>query len=160
MEPVCIANFFLKKAKQEDIPVTQLKLLKLVYIGYGWVAAVLDRQLFDEPIEAWQHGPVVNSLYHEFKHYGRDPITTLGVSFDLEREQITYPDIPEDEEDIRFILTFVWDIYKRYSAWALREKTHEENTPWHQTYYDKGATVIPYELIKEHFHDKIMEYLE
>lgn len=159
MEPVCIANFFLKKATEENIPISQLKLLKLVYFGYGWVAALLDRQLFDERIEAWRHGPVVSSLYHEFKHFENKPITDLGVNYDLESGQTTIPYIPEYEEDIRLVLTFVWDIYKRYSAWALRWKTHENNTPWYLA-DKKGDMFIEYEQIKEHFHGKITEYLK
>lgn len=159
MEPVCVANFFLKKAAEENIPVTQLKLLKLVYFGYGWVAAILDRKLFDERIEAWKHGPVVSSLYHEFKHFGDKPVPELGVSYDLDTGQTTIPEIPAKEEDIRLVLTFVWDIYKRYSAWVLRGKTHEIDTPWYLA-DKKGDMFIEYERIKEYFHKKITEYLE
>lgn len=50
-----------------------LKLIKLVYLAYGWSIA-LDYRLFDEPIVAWKHGPVIRSLYHEFKHFGAAPI--------------------------------------------------------------------------------------
>ena len=159
MKPVAIANFFLKKAADENIPITQLKLLKLVYFGYGWVAAILDQKLFDERVEAWKHGPVVSSLYHEFKHFGNKPIPEMGVSYDLDTGLTTIPEIPESEEDIRLVLTFVWDIYKRYSAWALRGKTHEVDTPWFRA-EKKGDFFIGFEDIKEHFHKRVTEYLE
>ena len=38
--PAHIANFFIGKAKEESEPLTQMKLMKLVYIGFGWVKAL------------------------------------------------------------------------------------------------------------------------
>ena len=161
MEVVQVANFFLKQAREERTPITPLKLLKLVYIGYGWVAAVLDRKLFDEPIEAWQHGPVVESIYHEFKHFGSGEITEMGVSFDLESSEVTEPHIPESEKDILDLLGLVWGIYKRFSAWDLRDKTHEAGTPWSDVFRAGRSNIeISHEAIKEHFLVKITEYLD
>lgn len=31
-----IANFFVKKAQEEQIPLTLMKIIKLVYIAHGW----------------------------------------------------------------------------------------------------------------------------
>jgi uncharacterized phage-associated protein len=39
--PSHIANYFLKRAESQG----EFKLLKLVYIGYGWVLALTDRKL-------------------------------------------------------------------------------------------------------------------
>ena len=161
MEAVQVANFFLEQARKEKTPITPLKLLKLVYIGYGWTAAVLDRKLFDEPIEAWQHGPVVESIYHEFKHFGRGEITEMGVSFDLESFDITEPRIPKTEKDVLDLLGLVWGIYKRFSAWDLRNKTHEPDTPWSKVFQVGRSNIeIDHASIKEHFSLKITEYLD
>ncbi len=156
-----VANFFIRRSEEEDMPITQLKLLKLVYIAYGWVAAILDRRLFEERIEAWQHGPVVESLYHEFKHYGKQPIDSYSICYDLESEKMSFPEIPKSDEDTLRVLHYVWEIYKRFSAWDLRNKTHEKDTPWSKAYV-QGFTgvVIPHESIKEHFSRKIREYLD
>jgi len=158
--PSHIANFFLNKARQEEDTLTQLKLLKLVYLGYGWTAALLEKKLFDEPIEAWKHGPVVPSLYHEFKHFGSDPIEGASISFDLDSGEITKPEISKEDSDLELVLSFVWDIYKRFSAWDLRGKTHEPGTPWSDT-YESGYTnkEIAFDLIRQHFTRKIEEYL-
>ena len=45
-----LANFFLDEAEKEGIGVSPMKLLKLVYIGYGWMIAALGKAPFDEPI--------------------------------------------------------------------------------------------------------------
>ena len=160
--PSHVANYFLHRANKEDVKITQLKLLKLVYIGYGWVQAVLNRPLFKEGIEAWQHGPVVPSLYNEFKHFGRNPITSLATEFDLEALEFMPVEIPNEDSEARIVLGKVWDVYSRFTASALRNKTHEANTPWTNTYKDGqgfGDEIAP-EMIKEHFHRKIAEYIE
>lgn len=160
-KPSHIANFFLKKANDQGIDVTILKLLKLVYIGYGWVLALTGRKLFDEDIQAWQHGPVVPSIYYEFKHFGKAPINKFATDFNLETNDLSVPEINENDEDVLFILNRVWDIYHKFSAWALRDKTHEPDTPWTKTYNESTPNkIIEPGIIKEHFETKIKQYLD
>ena len=159
--PGHVANFVLDRAFEERHPVTQMKLQKLVYIGYGWTLAVLDRKLFDEPIHAWKHGPVIRSLYDEFKHYRARPIDRHSMDFDFESSRIDFPRIPGDDEDVNLVLDKVWNVYKNFKAATLRNKTHEPGSPWQQTYRPgERDSVIPDELIRNHFESKIMEYLE
>ena len=49
-----VANFFLQKSHEENIGISQLKLLKLIYIAYGWMLATCNRELFAEKIEAME----------------------------------------------------------------------------------------------------------
>lgn len=39
------------------------KLQKLIYYGQAWALVWGDAPLFNEPIEAWQNGPIVRELY-------------------------------------------------------------------------------------------------
>ena len=156
-----VANFFIEKSLEEGVPISQLKLLKLAYIGYGWSAAVLNRELFEEDIEAWKHGPVVPSLYHEFKRFGKDDIYGYAIDVDLDNPGKTkIPKIPSSEKDLVWLLSLVWTVYSRYSAWDLVRKTHEEGTPWHSAYEPGKLNAIPYDSIKTHFERKIREYLD
>ena len=93
--PSHIANFMLSRAENEGRDMSPMKLLKLVYIGYGWALAVLDKKLFDEPFYAWDHGPVVRSLYDEFKHFRASPITSYSIDFDLDNLESCKPEIPD-----------------------------------------------------------------
>ncbi|WP_366513810.1 type II toxin-antitoxin system antitoxin SocA domain-containing protein [Planktotalea sp.] len=72
-----------------------MKLQKLVYIAYGWHLALSGKKLFTEEIEAWKHGPVVPSLYHEFKHLRENPITSFATSYDYNSEQEIVPRVQE-----------------------------------------------------------------
>lgn len=155
-----VANFFLAKSDSEGRPLSSLKLLKLVYIAYGWVLALTGRKLFEDEIQAWQHGPVIPALYHEFKHFRSDPITVRASCFDLESFDFTCPEIPEDDRDIVLILERVWDAYKSFSAWTLRNKTHSAGSPWEQVYdASERETIIPDDVIEEYFKSRIGEYL-
>ncbi len=158
--PQHIANFFLDKADGDNVPLTQLKLIKLIYIAYGWVLATLDRRLFDEPIQAWKHGPVIPSIYHEFKHFKNEPIIGFrAVNFDLDEKTETEPRIDKKDEANR-VLDRVWDAYKHASAAGLVSLTHREGTPWYKHYKpNKYDTHIPDEDIKAHFIEKLTEYV-
>lgn len=155
--PSNVANFFLEKGKEEGMPLTQLKLMKLVYLAYGWILATLNARLFNEEIEAWKYGPVIPSLYHEFKHFRYDPITTKSIYFDLDKDTIDVPTIKANDKS-SVILEKVWDVYKQLSAKALVEKTHETGSPWH-SHYDPNVygKVIPDDDIKIYFKEKISE---
>ena len=166
--PAHVANHFLERSFREDSPLTVLKLIKLCYLGYGWHLGVFGERLFDEPIEAWDYGPVIPSLYHEFKYYGRLPIVTKARSLKIRdrtrgRVQAGYalevPWIPEDEEKIQASLDWVWKTYAPYDAFALSYLTHRKDTPWDQVFKKSkdGTTtcdqVISPELIYQHFND-------
>lgn len=161
-----VANFFLTKAEKEGYGLTPLKLLKIVYIGYGWVLALTGRKLFDEPIQAWQHGPVVPSLYHEFKEFGSGVILSKSVLSEIEEYGLTFnitlsnPEIPEDDEDVVFILGRAWDVYKDLGGWELRNKTHETDTPWSKVYSQgRRDCDLRDEDISNYYKAKLDEYL-
>ncbi|WP_343560440.1 Panacea domain-containing protein [Kiloniella sp. b19] len=160
--PAQIANFFLDKGKNEGIAIENLKLQKLVYIAYGWSLAVLDIKLFDEPIEAWKHGPVIPSLFHEFKHFRKAPITQSALDIDwsdlegrLKPAQINITD-----EKQAVVLNKVWDVYKIFTGWELRARTHEQDTPWTRVYAPDENHHIRDEDVREHFVQKINDLIE
>lgn len=76
-------------------PITNLKLQKLLYYAQGVFSALTGEFLFEEDFVAWEHGPVIESIYHEFKGYGRDPIPYNPKFFDS-----SYEEIPEEAESI------------------------------------------------------------
>jgi len=116
--------------------ISNLKLQKLLYYAQGCFLAVNNRPLFEDPIVAWQHGPVVESVYHEYKSNGAN-----GIHFE---DDFDFSVFTSEENEL---LQEVYDIFGQYSAWKLRNMTHEE-TPWKSTLPN---TVIPQDAIKEYF---------
>ncbi|MHB1664947.1 MAG: Panacea domain-containing protein [bacterium] len=138
-----IADYFLSKCDEEaGDTISNLKIQKLVYYAQGFYLALYGKPLFNEKIEAWMHGPVVPVLYDEFKNYGSSSITIPeDVNFDK------YP------EDVKEILDDIYNVYGQFSAWKLRELTHNES-PWKNTPEGKGS-VISHEELKKYFSTQI-----
>jgi|SRR5882724_3871206 len=146
--PFAIANYFIRKSAETGVPLTPMKLIKLVYIAHGWYLALANKRLIWEPIEAWQYGPVIESLYHAFKRYGNTPLP-LSAATDA---VIT----DNEDRDIKRLLDKIWQSYSKFTAAQLSTITHQVDTPWSQVYNpNQRKVVIPDELIKRHYLDKL-----
>ncbi len=149
--PKAIANYFLDLAKEHGDSVRPMKLQKLVYYAHGWYAGHTGKPLIDESVEAWQYGPVISSLYHEFKRFGSNPITAKATDFsDFEIVEVPVP----DDESIKKFLRNIWASYGRFTGLNLSAMTHTEGSPWDITWKEKAGVKgadIPFELIAQHF---------
>lgn len=121
--------------------ISNLKLQKLLYYAYGCYLALYNKRLFNDSIVAWQHGPVVASVYHEYKENGANSIRNF------EKPEQTFTD------DELLVLKWVYKEFGQYTAWALREMTHEED-PWIETLFNN---VIPDEVISSYFKEHYVE---
>jgi len=159
--PLAVANFFISKGLGDGQPPDPMKVQKLVYFGHGWHLAFYKNPLIDEFIEAWPYGPVVPTIYHEFKKYGPNPITNLAcdlVGDQLVPYKVTSPQVIP-------LLDRVWQVYKPLSALALSELTHRAGSPWHTTWEQFGklgirGANIGNDLIKAHFDAQLRKNLE
>ena len=137
-----VAKWFLRRNNAEAIlneadDISNLKLQKLLYYAQGICLGMTGEVLFDDSIVAWQHGPVVVSVYDKYCVYGRSGIIYTD---DLAPKE----EYSEAEEDI---LSKVYDYFGQFSAWKLRNMTHEE-APWQNT---PKNHVIDVALIKDYF---------
>lgn len=136
-----IADYFLTLVDDEaGDSLSNLKLQKLMYYAQGFHLALLGEPLFDEPIEAWEHGPVVPSLYHKFKQYGAGPIPPSGNGIDAAAYS----------GELRELLDEVFQVYGQYSASKLRNMTHAE-PPWVEAHNISASTVISHDSMKSYF---------
>lgn len=134
-----VANYFLCLAdNHEDDSISNLKLQKLVYYAQGFYLAVYEVPLFNESIVAWQHGPVVEDLYHAYKSFGRSSIPPS--------ENFSVESIPVQAREL---MDEVYEVYGQYSAWKLRNMTHEES-PWLKADASSQG-VISHDSMKEFF---------
>lgn len=153
-----IANFFLEQGKK-DKQMTQMKLNKLVYFAQGWYLAINDAPLFDEEVQAWQHGPVIPSLYHEFKHFGAHQITPKTHSIQWNDEDgLYYKTIRTADTETKTILNKIWSLFGKYDGWELRNLTHKEDTPWSKADKSYFHSVIKKDDIKD-FYTKYLKDL-
>ncbi len=154
-----VANEFLDLAKNEQKEITNLKLVKMMYIAQGLSLAFFDKPLFDSDIEAWRYGPVVPPIYHEFKHFRDKPISEKSVDFRngfgaSNCEGFFEPKL--EDENKKKVVELTWNWYRDISAPRLVELTHSEGTPWSLTYIPNENRVISNELIREYYKKFLM----
>ncbi len=155
-----VANFILDLANVDGEPISPMKLQKLIYYAHGWHLALTGEPLISDEIEAWGYGPVVPSVYRDFKSFGNEPITNPAQDFswDDKRIIVSTPEIPSGEmhSSARQIIKRVWEVYKDLSALQLSKMTHDPDAPWSQVVAPYGGKTpisleIPNELIRKYF---------
>ncbi len=138
-----VARYFLAVVPEEEGDfMTNLKLQKLLYYAQGFHLAILDKVLFPDEILKWTHGPVVPEVYFRFRQHGSSPIP--------------YPEdeeLPEFPQETTEVLNEVFDVYGQFTAWALRNLTHNE-PPYINA---EDNSVISQESIGEYFKTQLVE---
>ena len=112
-------SFLLLSQPEIGDGITNLKLQKLLYYAQGLHLALHGKAFFDDPIVAWEHGPVVSRVYGQYKKYGSQLISRPETKSSLTKKQQEY-------------IQEIWSIFGQFSAWKLRDMTHEES-PWKET---------------------------
>lgn len=140
-----VAEYFLAKADESvGDGISNLKLQKLVYYAQGFHLALHGGPLFAERIEAWEHGPVVPELYHHYKGHGAGNIPAPAAS-----------DPDDYDRASAELLDEVYDVFGQYSAWKLRNMTHEDR-PWIDAYQNgERGRVISHVALRDYFKDYV-----
>ena len=143
-----VADYFLARVDQEEGElISNLKLQKLLYYAQGFYLALNGEPLFGEAIEAWTHGPVVPEIYRQYKGHGAEAIPR-PEGFD----------VAQYNEAIRDFLDEVYSVFGQFSAWKLREMTHDE-PPWQEAFArDRG--VISHESMIAYFKTQLVPQQE
>ncbi len=132
----CIANYFIKNMKKID----NLRLNKFVYIAYAFAYVYKEREIFKEPIQAWDLGPVIPTIYHEFKRYKDKEIAEQSYILDKNGKK-EIPFIDKKDKDVKEVLDAVIEIYAEMSTRKIIDEMHKKDSPWDQ-YYKKGQRNI------------------
>lgn len=137
-----VAKFFIDLAQKQashsqgDL-MTNLRLQKLLYFAQGWHIARTGKPLFDEDMKKWKFGPVVPSVYHDYKENGNS-----GIAYPIELSDDAF-----SEEEMKVLL----DVAREYSVFStskLVDLSHASDGPWAHTC--DGATISK-EAIREYF---------
>ena len=126
-----VSEYFLKGLSdpaQGDI-ISNLKLQKLLYYAQGIHLVRCNKALFKDNIYHWQHGPVVKSVYKKYKRFNSGALEIPEKIKNLNQFS------KKDKDSI----ALTYNYYGKYSAWLLREKTHQED-PWKNTELYKVIT--------------------
>ena len=140
-----VANFFiaLGNSDSEDY-MTNLRLNKLMYFAQAWSLVLFDNPLFSEDIHAWQLGPVVPSIYHKYKHKGKNQIINTDTTFKL--NMLSFKE--------QQLLMAILGRYGKYSTSGLVDITHYPGSPWDKA-YTANADIISTDQIKAYFKNDV-----
>jgi uncharacterized phage-associated protein len=148
-----VALFFLELGELEAIPITHMKLQKLIYVAHGWCLAIHGKPLIEESIEAWRYGPMIGNVYQWLKHFGSDPIqlSDLDASDNHKRR---LAELKQDTSTVE-LLERVWQVHKNFDDIKLSGMTHLPTSPWAQvrekTPETKFNITIDDSLIRDYF---------
>ena len=106
--------------------------------------ALFGKPLMDEPIEAWEHGPVVPALYRKFKLHGATPIPRPRNGIDKSKYSKRVWDLLDE----------VFQVYGQFSASKLRNMTHAE-PPWVDAFRISPSTVISHTAMMNYFKSQV-----
>ena len=125
-----VARYFLSLVNEEvGDSISNLKLQKLVYYAQGFYLALYGKPLFKESIEAWTHGPVIPELYQTYKSSW---LSSYPIPNDI--------DFSIYNSSVKELLNEIYMVYGQYSAWKLRDLTHDEPV-WKNAFLNIDKTI-------------------
>lgn len=117
--------------------ISNLKLQKMLYFAQAYFLAKLNRALFSDAIEAWELGPVVRSVYEQYKKHKSNAI--------IEKEDTS----SLSDKDKEIIKSPVWSTFGEYSARRLVDIAHA-HPPWQEA-SKTWNKIISRQAIKDYY---------
>ena len=135
-----VARYIIWYCKKKGYSISNLKLQKILYFVQAEFLVSVGSPCFAEEIEAWDVGPVVPEVYHEFKIFGSADIPKFVC-------------MNADEAILKKDKTMINEMVDQcgvYSASMLVEITHNQD-PWLHAYERHCNNVIEKKAIKQYF---------
>ena len=156
---LAVANAFIKRAQEGKIPeLTPMKLQKLLFYVQSWYFKYRGKPLFDDTFCRWNYGPVIPSIYHEFKGYGagliQAPGSTIAPRATAQNPyafEVVVPEINWNDTDAVGFIEEAIRVYGPHSGWQLSQMTHQNGTAWQVSGEPDGGP-IPLEIMANNIH--------
>lgn len=145
-----VRNISDMKTNEMVEPLTQMKMMKLLYYAQGITLAAFDKELFKDEIVAWRYGPAVDSVHQQF--LGQREIVPSDLNEGLDEKIINDYETVNKDSEVNMVLNTVMDVYGDKSAIELMKMTHNE-APWKNT---EQSGIISKDVIKEYFKENIL----
>lgn len=129
LEVKAFANLLLDWADEMSVAVSPMKLQKLIYYCHADFLITNGAPLVAQEFEAWEYGPVIPSLFQEFKNCGAESIRQRAFRFNpltASREIASPAELGPYLNSVRAS----FEIYGRLSAATLSRLSHSSDGPW------------------------------
>lgn len=142
-----VANTLIERSKMTGVPLTPLKLQKVMYFLTSEYAKVTggDNLMLDN-FQAWAYGPVVPAIYQVFKSFRANPITGYATDSQGYILKVTVAENPAFERT----LNRVWGATANKTPTQLVTISQAGGSAWSQTWNDEAGDgdPIPFEAVK------------
>lgn len=155
MKAIEFSKYIIAKHDNVGDLLTNKKLQKLLYYIEAWSLVHLD-SIIDDEFEAWVHGPVIPSVYKEYKNFSYSPIIIeYSENSDSSKFIKTFEDENKRYESHFPLIDAVLNKYGRLSSRDLELLSHSE-TPWlrarkNLSPIDNCSEIIDKKIIKEFY---------
>jgi len=119
--------------------ITNLRLNKLLFFAQAFSLSRYDEPLFSDEIEAWDMGPVIPRIYHNYKGFRNNVIEDVAP----ERNIFSDRDF--------MILLDVFSLAKPMSTSKLVDISHATDAPWEKVYKKNKGGIISQDEIKAYY---------
>lgn len=129
-----VANFFIKKSLDDQVPRTNLALQKIVFFAHANASHNHSVSLVTDPCMAWPYGPIFVSLYEVLKEYENSPVDQLIQIAQLDGHggaKVVTPNV--DDPDTQHYLETAWNAIGHFSAGKLVSASHQKGGAWFET---------------------------
>lgn len=140
-----LSNNILVRSRSENIKVTPMKLQKLLYYVCVKYAKQTGASPLRERFETWPYGPVLPSVYSEFKVYGSSPIKNFACDAAGKARMV-------DEEAnpiLSSCIDYVWDRLKIFDGVELSQRTHRRESGWYDAYQKNNDIISDEEMVND-----------
>lgn len=150
-----IARYVVNYSNSKDYGITNLKLQKVLYFIQAWFLMKKEERCFRNEIIAWELGPVIPEVYHEFKRFGSSYIPNVKSFLSIDNDDIwsmkrvAFTDDVINDSDKEIINKIVDDL-SEFSATYLVKVTHKQK-PWIDAYAKGKNTIISEESMRNYF---------
>ena len=153
-----VARHIINYANQTRRFISALKLQKVMYFVQAEFLISQGRLCFADDIEAWDFGPVVPAVLHEFLRFGScfiPPVTHYFVDdknayFGIRK--VKFSDCTISNED-KSVIDEVVNYFADYSSADLTDLTQKQK-PWTDAYCRYCRNIIPVDSIRLYFAEK------
>lgn len=160
-----VANYIIEYSNEKGYPINNLRLQKILYFANARNIVETGKPLFKEAMEKWKYGPVIPTVYHEYKQYGAFEISKDKIAKDILR--ITPNEtggnwpiidvVPYNRNNVanKGLIESTVDSLKDLKVFDLLEKTHDHD-PWKKD----ESKIMSGEKSLEYTNTEIKEFFE
>lgn len=142
-----VAHYIINYCNERGSSISNLKLQKILYFVQAefLVSTPNNTPCFKDKIEAWDFGPVVPNVYHQYKLFGSAAIPT-------KMNDVLVPYYETIDDGDQPLINVIVDNASGYTASQLVQITHNQE-PWKKAYRRGFNNEITNKAILDYFRE-------